>query len=96
MVDYQSAIERIELTGDYDLSRRDEIRAVFDRVDGKCPVVLDVRSVTYADSSFLHELARLKMSHSNCTMLIYGANPMLKKLLHLLAFDKLFTIADPE
>jgi anti-anti-sigma regulatory factor len=88
-------IERIELDGEYDLSRIEELREALSRVDGTTPVVLDVRTVSYADSSFMNELSRLKTRHPSCPMSVYGASRMMKKLLTLLSFDKLFTIAEP-
>ena len=92
--DSPAAIHRIELNGDYDLSRRDELRDTLAEIDGQCPVVLDVRAVDYADSSFLSELGRLKTTHPACPIAIYGASPMMKKLLAIVSFDKLFTIAE--
>lgn len=88
--------ERIELEGEYDLSRLDELREALSSIDGECPVVLDVRSVRYADSSFLQELGRLKAKYPNCPMIVDGASWMMQKLLRLVAFDKLFTIVEQD
>jgi anti-anti-sigma factor len=85
-------VEQIELSGEFDLSRKDELRALLAHVDGTFPVVLDVREVTYGDSSFLSELCQLKARHPDCPMSIRGASPMMLKIFRLVKFDKLFTI----
>lgn len=89
-----SSVEHISLRGEYDLSRSDELGAALGRVDGSCPVLIDVRAVTYADSSFMRALAAMKASHPNCAMIIYGANPELRRMLTTRNFERLFIIAD--
>ena len=83
----------VTFAGEYDLSRRDEVREILSQVDGTCPVILDVREVRYADSSFFHELSRLKATHPNCEIVISGASASINKILTLLSFDALFTLA---
>lgn len=85
-------IERIELSGEYDLTRRDELQELFARVDGRCPVVVDVSEVTYGDSSFLSELGQLKTRHPACRITIRGASPMMLKIFKIVRFNDLFTI----
>ena len=85
-------MEQIQLSGEFDLSRKDELRHLLAHVDGNCPVVLDVRGVTYGDSSFLSELGQLRARHPDCEMIIRGASPMMLKIFRLIKFNKLFTI----
>ena len=93
---FSSETHRIELEGEYDLSRLEELREALAHIDGNGPVILDLRSVDYADSTFLHELGRLKTKYPDCPMIVYGASSRMKKLLSLVDFDKLFTISEPE
>ena len=87
-----TGVERIVLDGEYDLSRKDELRAELARLDGSCPIELDFRALDYADSSFFHILAELRKTHPDCGITISGASPMIRKLLNVLDFAKLFTI----
>lgn len=87
---------RIEFVGEYDLARRDEVRQVLAGIDGTHAVVFDVRAVDYADSSFLSELGKARAKYPDCLMTIDGASPMLKKVLTLVSFDKLFTITEDQ
>jgi anti-anti-sigma factor len=89
----RSSVERVVLDGEYDLSRKEELREQLGRVDGTCPIELDVHAVRYADSSFYHVLAELRKTHPGCEILISGASPMMLRLLRMLDFEKLFTIS---
>ena len=88
------AIDRVEFDGEYDLTRREEVRAALSPLDGTRPVVLDVRRITYVDSSFFNELANFRRDHKECAVTIEGPSSMMKRLLKMLAFDKLFTITN--
>jgi len=90
----EAPIDRLELAGEYDLTRRDELRELLSHLDGNRPVVIDVHLVSYVDSSFLNELATFRKSRDGCTVTIDGAAPALSRILKLLSFDKLFTIVD--
>jgi anti-anti-sigma factor len=52
------AIETIELGGELELSRKQEIRDAFTLRDGARGVLVDLSNVTYADSTALTELLR--------------------------------------
>ena len=87
-------MERIELHGEYDLSRKEELAAFLASVSGKKPVVLDVTRVTYVDSSFLNELGMLRSRLKNARITLQGAKPQLRRVLSLLGFDTLFELLD--
>lgn len=84
--------ERIVLDGEYDLTRREELREKLARLDGSCPIDIDLHDLRYADSSFFHVLAELRKTHPDCRIAISGASPMIRRLLKLLDFEKIFTI----
>ena len=83
---------RIALEGDWDLTRKEELRQLFVEMDGKKPIVIDLSAVTYADSSFLHELSLLRKRLADCSITLFAPRPPLKRVLQLLSFDKLFRI----
>lgn len=93
---HQTATDRLELAGDYDLTRREELHRLLARFDGKRPVVINVAKVTYADSTFLNELASFRKARDGCPVTIEGPSTMMKRLLKILSFDKLFTIVEPK
>lgn len=89
-----ASAEHIELYGEYDLSRKEELAAFLASIDGKKPVVLDVTRVTYVDSSFLNELGMLRSRLKDAQITLHGANPQLRRVLSLMRFDTLFDIVD--
>ena len=88
----RSPVERIVLEGEYDLVRRDELHETFSRVDGTCPVVLDLRDVTYADSSFFNELATLRLNHPGCRIILEKPTAEVLRVLQILRFQTGFDI----
>ena len=56
------AIEIVELDGELELSRKQEIRDAFSLRDGARGVLVDLAGVTYADSTALTELLRFCMA----------------------------------
>ena len=87
-------MERIELHGEYDLSRKEELAAFLASITGKKPVVLDMTRVTYVDSSFLNELGTLRSRLQDSKITLQGVNPQLRRVLSLMRFDAIFEISD--
>jgi anti-anti-sigma factor len=54
----------ITLTGDWDIYRRDELRRMFAPSYDEPYLVLDLSAVTYADSTILSELVRMRKHRS--------------------------------
>lgn len=86
--------DRIDLDGEYDLSRKEELHALFAALDGKRSIVIGLQRVTYADSSLLHELGMLRKRFETCPITLAGASRALRRLLTTLSFDRLFEISD--
>lgn len=85
---------RIALQGDYDLNRRDELQETFDGVPPELDVVVDLDGVTYLDSTFLNQLARLYRRRSEgATVTLEQPNEQIRHLLRLVGFDKLFLVS---
>jgi anti-anti-sigma factor len=87
-------VNRVELSGEYDLSRRDEIAALFGSLRPEGPAVVDMSQVTYVDSTFLHELATLHFRFQELPVTLVGVNDAIKRILRIVRFDKLFSISD--
>jgi anti-anti-sigma factor len=84
----------IRLEGEYDLTRKDELAALFSALDGDEPVVIEMANVTYMDSSVLHELAALRLRNENQTITLTGVSPHVRRLLDVVNFDRILRIAD--
>ena len=87
------APERVELSGEYDLLRRDEVRALFDGLTSPY-IVLDLCNVTYVDSSFLSALIGLRNRLPDCSITLYGPNPQVKRIFDIVDFGRIFSIVD--
>ena len=86
------AIPRIELSGEYDLSSKEEIASLFQSLRPDGGAVIDMTKVTYVDSSFLHELADLQFRFMPHAVTLVGVSENLKRVFAILSFDRLFTI----
>lgn len=85
---------RIELQGEYDLSRKEEVNALFATLSTDSPATIDLSRVTYADSTILHELAMLNNRLKGQLITLTGAIPSVRRLLEVVKFDQLFRIVD--
>ena len=85
---------RIALDGEYDLARKDEIEGLFDSVDGDGAVVIDCSNVTYLDSTFLKELAKLRRRSSDRPISLTGVNDNIRRVLEIVGFARLFDIVE--
>jgi anti-anti-sigma regulatory factor len=77
---------RIELEGEYDLSQREQIAALFGSLRADGPVVID--------STFLHLLAALRLRFKGQSITLTGATANIKRILKLVKFEQLFVLAD--
>lgn len=84
----------IKLSGDYDLSRKEELAQLFHSLDGGVPIVLDLNGVTYIDSTILRELAILRLRDERRSITLTGARPDVRHILNIVNFHRLFIIED--
>ncbi|MBV9720182.1 MAG: STAS domain-containing protein [Candidatus Eremiobacteraeota bacterium] len=87
---------RIELHGEYDLSRKEEVGALFRSIAEGPQVIIDLRDVTYIDSSFLSELALLRSRLRSDKIMLVGPSQNVKRILTLVSFEQLFQIVNDE
>ncbi|HLX26192.1 MAG TPA: STAS domain-containing protein [Candidatus Cybelea sp.] len=85
---------RIELEGELDIARKDELERLFDSIEKDGPLTIDLRRVVYADSTFLHVLASLPVRFQEVPITLFGASPNLRRILGVVQFDKLFQIVE--
>ena len=86
----------VELAGEYDLSRKAEVGALFESLEGNEPLVIDLAKVTYLDSTLLNELSVLRRRNHERQITLRGANANIRRILNLVNFGALFRIADGE
>lgn len=83
----------VRLAGEYDLTRKDELATVFSQLDGHDEVVIDMRDVTYIDSTVLRELAALQLRNPQRPVSLRGVNEPILHVLRIVGFDRLLDIA---
>ena len=92
----EATVRRVELSGEYDLTRRDEVALLFGELIPGGPVVVDVTDVTYVDSAFLHALTALHFRFKEWGVTLVGARPQIRRVLQVMDFERLFTLVDAE
>jgi anti-anti-sigma factor len=84
----------IRLEGEYDLTRKDEVAAIFASIDDVGPIVIDMTNVTYIDSTILLALAKLKSRYDGRTIRIVGLSSHIRRVFAIVKFDELFELTD--
>ncbi len=92
MEEASALARRLELSGEYDLTRREELIALFTRLAPGGPVVLDMTNVDYVESSFLHALTALHYRFKEWGVTLIGLRPQVRRIFDVMSFEKLFTI----
>jgi len=87
---------RVSLKGEWGLDRKDELAAIFDSLEARQPATIDMRGLTYFDSTGLSLLAQLAMRFGKTPVTLLGPNPFIRRVLHIMRFDELFVIADAD
>lgn len=86
----------VELSGEYDLSRKAELASLFESLAGDDPVVIDLAKVSYLDSTMLNELSLFRLRNQERQITLRGANENIRRILRLVKFDTLFRVTDGE
>lgn len=81
----------IELSGEYDLSRKDELTKAFASVTDGVPVTVDMSAVTYVDSTFLGALAAMRIRLGELPVTLVGVQPNIARILQIAKLDGFFT-----
>jgi anti-anti-sigma factor len=81
----------IELAGEYDIARKHEVAAAFASIANGTPVTIDMSRVTYVDSTFLSELAAMRMRAKELQVTLVGVKPNIARILQIVRLDRFFT-----
>jgi anti-anti-sigma factor len=92
----QSQANSIALEGEWDVTRKNELKALFNSLTTDGPATIDLRAVTYVDSTALSLLAALSLRFKNSPITLIRPNASVLRLLKLLRFNDLFHIVDAE
>ncbi|MFZ0575196.1 MAG: STAS domain-containing protein [Candidatus Cybelea sp.] len=85
---------RIELNGEYDVSQKEAIAALFAALPPDGPAVIDLSKCTYVDSTFLSELVKLRQRFKEHPITLLGASGSVMRVLRLVHFNRLFEIPE--
>lgn len=86
----------VALDGEWDLTRREELLALFGRLSLDGEATIDLRGCTYADSTVLSALAMLRAKFGARPVTLLGPSRDLQRILKLANFDRLFKIVTDE
>jgi anti-anti-sigma regulatory factor len=84
---------RLELEGDWDLSRSEELDSLFSALRSDEPAVIDMSRATYIDSTVLHRLASVRQRFNGHQITVVANGPV-SRLLRIVDFDKMFRVVD--
>ncbi len=80
----------LQLFGEYDLARKQELASALASIDGSISIVIDMRHVTYIDSTFLNELLAMRLRLQERSVTLVGAQPNVVRVLQLAKLDRFF------
>jgi anti-anti-sigma factor len=80
----------ITLAGEYDIARKSELAETFGTITNGLPAIIDMSQVTYADSTFLSELAAMRLRSEERPVTLVGVQPNIARLLRLTKLDRFF------
>lgn len=91
------AVVRLQISGEFDISNKDDLRATLLPAESADYVIIDMTGTTYIDSSALHCLIRLKqqlMARSGGAIQLVGVHPAVRRLFTITGLDDLFEISE--
>lgn len=93
----EEPVVRVQLSGEYDISRREELEQAFAPAHTACAVVIEMGEVTYLDSTALTCLVRLRkrmLENGDATIRIAGAKPQIRRIFALTQLERVFNLED--
>ncbi len=82
----------IRLCGEYDIARKGELAETFASITNGDAVTLDMSDVTYVDSTFLNELASMRLRCQERTVTLVGVRANVARILAITKLDRLFLV----
>jgi anti-anti-sigma factor len=87
-------VRLLPLAGDYDISDKETLAALFGALAPDGAVVIDMTKVTYIDSTFLNQIDALRLRLKRHCVTLLGVNKQARRLLTIVNFDHLFQIVE--
>jgi anti-anti-sigma factor len=85
-----SGPRHIALHGEYDLARREELSSALAAMTSGAPVTIDMRQVTYIDSTFLTEVTAMRLRRVERPVALLGVTPNIARIFVLAKLDRFF------
>jgi anti-anti-sigma factor len=85
---------RLELVGEYDIADKATLANLFGALAPDGPAEIDMTKVTYIDSTFLHQIERLRSRLKEHRVTLFGVDKNVRRVLHAVNFDHLFQIIE--
>jgi len=91
-----TATNVVQLDGDLDIFCRARTQAKLDTLGDTAFAIVDLRGATAVDAAFLGQLAVLRKvnAQKGGTIVLVVTNPAIRKLLHVVGFDRAFRIVE--
>lgn len=92
-----TGIVRLQISGEFDISNKHDLRATLLPAELADSVIIDMTGTTYIDSSALHCFVHLKqqmMARSGGAVQLLGVHPAVRRLFTITGLDDLFEIGD--
>ncbi len=83
------------LAGEYDIARKAELTQTFAAIGNGHPVSIDMRGVTYVDSTFLAELAAMRLRRGERPVTLIGVQPNVERIFRIARLDRFFVFKPP-
>jgi anti-anti-sigma factor len=81
----------IQLSGEYDIARKDELTEMFGAITSRVPITIDMTDVTYVDSTFLAAITAMRLRLADIPVTLLGVQPNVERILQLAKLDRFFT-----
>lgn len=85
----------IVLAGEYDIARKAELVQALAGIGNGHPVTIDMHAVTYVDSTFLAELAAMRLRRAERPVTLIGVQPNVERIFRIAKLDRFFIFQAP-
>jgi anti-anti-sigma factor len=85
----------IVLAGEYDIARKAELTRALAEIGNGHPVSIDMNAVTYVDSTFLAELAAMRLRRAERPVTLIGVQPNVERIFRIAKLDRFFIFQTP-
>jgi anti-anti-sigma factor len=87
-------VRHLVLSGEYDLARRAELSSQLATLSVDAPVTIDMRAVSFVDSTFLKELAAFRLRLPDGQVRLLGVQTSVRRVFQFTRLDRFFVFID--